>query len=167
MSGNGKSQPMATSSSPRPAPRLLRKLVGIGVALIVAWRVSLMLFGTQPTVGLVGGNLRPCPSSPNCVCSQDEDAGHNIAPLPFADSPREAWDRLHDLVVKLPRTRVVSRDERYLHVEFTSLRMRFVDDVEFLLDESASLIHVRSASRVGHSDLGANRKRIEALRQQW
>ncbi|MBC8114035.1 MAG: DUF1499 domain-containing protein, partial [Candidatus Saccharimonas sp.] len=118
-------------------------------------------------VGLVDGRLRPCPSSPNCVCSQDEEAGHHIEPLWFTDSPREAWDRLHDLVQKLPRTRVVSRDDRYLHVEFTSLLMRFVDDVEFLLDETTSVIHVRSSSRIGYSDLGANRKRVEAIRQRW
>lgn len=126
-----------------------------------------MFFGSHRLVGLVDGRLRPCPSSPNCVCSQDEDAGHHIDPLRFADSPRAAWDRLHDLVHKLPRTRVVSRDDNYLHVEFTTPLMRFVDDVEFLLDESASQIHVRSSSRIGHSDLGANRKRIEAIRQSW
>ena len=126
-----------------------------------------MLFGTQPQIGLVDGRLRPCPSSPNCVCSQNQDTGHHIEPLPFSGSPREAWDRLHALIEKLPRTRVVSRDDSYLHVEFTSLLMRFVDDVEFLLDEPASVIHIRSASRIGHSDLGANRKRIEAIRQHW
>lgn len=137
------------------------------VLVVVAWRVSLMLFGSHGPVGLVDGRLRPCPSSPNCVCSQDEDAGHHIEPLQFSGSPREAWDRLHALLAKLPRTRVVSRDDHYLHVEFTTLLMRFVDDVEFLLDETTSVIHVRSASRIGHSDLGANRKRIETIRQRW
>ena len=126
-----------------------------------------MFGGPNGPVGLVEGRLRPCPSSPNCVCSQDEDAGHQIEPLRFAGPPREAWERLHDLVLKLPRTRVVSREDRYLHVEFTTLLMRFVDDVEFLLDKTTSVIHVRSASRIGHSDLGANRKRIEAIRQHW
>lgn len=126
-----------------------------------------MFFGSTPPVGLVDGRLRPCPTSPNCVCSQDEDAGHHIEPLRFTDSPRAAWDRLRDLVETLPRTRVVSSDERYLHVEFTTPLMRFVDDVEFLLNDTASVIHVRSSSRIGHSDLGANRKRIEAIRQSW
>lgn len=126
-----------------------------------------MFFGSRLSVGLVDGRLRPCPNSPNCVCSQDDDAGHQIEPLRFTDSPHDAWDRLHDLVKKLPRTRVVSRDDNYLHVEFTTPLMRFVDDVEFLLDETASLIHVRSSSRIGHSDLGANRKRIEAIRLRW
>lgn len=117
--------------------------------------------------GLVEGRLRPCPSSANCVCSQDNDVEHHIEPLSFSGSPREAWNRLHDLVRKQPRVRVVSRDDGYLHAEFTTLLMRFVDDVEFQLDEAASVIHVRSASRVGYSDFGANRKRIEAIRQQF
>ena len=126
-----------------------------------------MFRGPNVPVGLVEGRLRPCPSSPNCVCSQDETAGHHIEPLRFSDSPSEAWDRLHAFLGKQPRTRVVSRDDRYLHAEFTTLLLRFVDDVEFLLDEDRSVIHIRSASRVGHSDLGANRKRIEAIRQHW
>ncbi len=137
------------------------------VLMAVACRVSFMFFGAQNPVGLVNGRLRPCPSSPNCVCSQDDDAGHHIEPLRFTSSPREAWDRLQALVKTLPRTRVVARDEHYLHVEFTTFVLRFVDDVEFLLDETNSVIHVRSSSRVGHSDLGANRKRIEAIRQRW
>jgi uncharacterized protein (DUF1499 family) len=126
-----------------------------------------VFFGRHPPIGLVDGRLRSCPISPNCVCSQDEDAGHHIEPLPYKDSPREAWDRLNDLIQKLPRTRVVSHDDRYLQVEFTTQLLRFVDDVEFLLDVDASVIHVRSASRIGYSDLGANRKRIEAIRQCW
>lgn len=126
-----------------------------------------MLFGSRGTVGLVDDRLRPCPNSPNCVCSQDEDSRHQIEPLTFRDAPHVAWDRLHEIVRTLPRTRVVSRDEHHLHVEFTTPLLRFVDDVEFLLDESASVIHVRSASRVGHSDLGTNRKRVESLRERW
>lgn len=166
MNDDARQQQPAASPSRRRSLRWLR-LIGFSVLLIVVWRISLMFGGSNGPVGLVEGRLRPCPSSPNCVCSQVEDAGHQIEPLRFTGSPREAWDRLHDLVLKLPRTRVVSREDRYLHVEFTTRLMRFVDDVEFLLDESASAIHVRSASRIGHSDLGANRKRIEAIRQRW
>lgn len=118
-------------------------------------------------VGLTEGRLRSCPKSPNCVCSQDQDTGHQIEPLRITGVPREAWDRLRDLILELPRTRIVSRDDHYLHAEFTTPLMRFVDDVEFLLDETAGVIHVRSASRIGYSDLGANRKRIEAIRQRW
>ena len=64
----------------------------------------------------------------------------------------------------MPRTKVVRQDERYLHAEFTSALFRFVDDVELLLDADAGVVHVRSASRIRYSDMGANRRRVEAIR---
>ncbi len=111
------------------------------------------------------GRLSPCPASPNCVCSQDDDVAHQIEPLRFVGTPRQAWQRLATVLTQLPRTRIVTNDSIYLHVEFTTPLLRFVDDVEFLLDETAAVIHVRSTSRVGHSDLGANRNRIESIRR--
>ena len=117
-------------------------------------------------MGLQNGRLRKCPDSPNCVCSQDEDAAHCIEPLRFTDEPTVAWNRLIELVRRQSRVRIVECNEGYLHAEFTTKWFRFVDDVEFLLDASGSLIHVRSASRIGYSDLGLNRRRIEAIRAQ-
>ena len=154
-----------TTSRLKPAFRM-----AIGMLLVaVARRILRILLNSGHQIGLVRGRLRPCPNSPNCVCSQDQavDAEHHIEPLAFTGPPRVTWQRMHDLLVTLPRTRVVSHDESYLHVEFTTLIMRFVDDVEFQLDETASVIHIRSASRIGHSDLGANRKRVEAIRQKF
>jgi uncharacterized protein (DUF1499 family) len=75
--------------------------------------------------------------------------------------------RLATIVRSLPRTTVVTETDAYLYVEFTSALFRFVDDVEFFADGNAKLIHVRSASRLGKSDLGVNRKRIEAIRVLW
>jgi len=75
--------------------------------------------------------------------------------------------RLLAIVRSLPRTDVVTRTESYLHVEFTSFLFRFVDDVEFLVDDNAKVIHVRSASRLGKSDLGVNGQRIEKIRKRW
>jgi uncharacterized protein (DUF1499 family) len=71
------------------------------------------------------------------------------------------------IIASLPRAKVMTDSDTYLHVEFRSLVFRFVDDVEFLADDDAKVIHVRSASRVGHSDLGANRRRIETIRARW
>ena len=71
--------------------------------------------------------------------------------------------RLEKLVGGMPGAKVVKTDANYLHAEFTSRLMRFVDDVEFLLDDANNLIHFRSASRIGHSDMGANRKRMETI----
>lgn len=122
------------------------------------------MFASRPPVGLVDGRLRPCPPSPNCVCSQDPDAGHAIAPFRFAGPGPAAWDHLQQVIRTLPRTRITEVNDHYLRVEFTTAILRFVDDVEFLLDAPGEVIHVRSASRVGYSDLGANRKRVESLR---
>lgn len=144
---------------------LVVQIAGGLLLLVIVWRLSLLGRGSHGSVGLVDGKLRPCPASPNCVCSLDEDAQHRIAPLSFEGSAAEAWVRLRHLVEKAMGGRVVSHDDRYLHVEFTTLLMRFVDDVEFQLDEAAHVIHVRSASRVGYSDLGVNRQRVETIRQ--
>jgi uncharacterized protein (DUF1499 family) len=118
-------------------------------------------------LGVTQGKLSPCPDSPNCVSSQSSDPSHFVEPLSYTDSRTEAKIRLLTIIESLPRTQIISNTDNYLHVEFTSLLFRFVDDVEFLFDEEKNLLHVRSASRVGYSDLGMNRKRIEALRQRF
>lgn len=90
-----------------------------------------------------------------------------MTPWPFQGSPQEAMDRLKGIVGAMPRARIVEAADNYLHAEFTSALFRFVDDVEFLIDPAAHVIHFRSASRVGYSDLGANRRRMEELRRRW
>jgi uncharacterized protein (DUF1499 family) len=85
--------------------------------------------------------------------------------LRFSGGAEEAWGRLGALLTAWPRTRVVTATGSYVHAECHSRIFRFVDDVEFLLDRAAGVIHVRSASRAGHSDLGVNRARVEALRR--
>ena len=108
--------------------------------------------------------LKPPPSSPNCVSSLADpaDAEHFIAPLQGA-----SLAQVRAVVEAMPRTRVVTAEDDYLHVVFTSALFRFKDDVEFEVDGEVDgeVVHVRSASRVGHSDLGANRKRVEAIRR--
>lgn len=108
--------------------------------------------------------LAPCPSSPNCVSTQAQDEGHAIAPFRYRKSRAEAKEGLKEALRALPRTKLVEEDESYLHYEFTSLLLRFVDDVEFLFDDDAKTIHFRSASRTGYGDLGVNRKRMEEIR---
>jgi uncharacterized protein (DUF1499 family) len=71
---------------------------------------------------------------------------------------------LKEVVRTLSRTKLVDEDESYLHYEFTSMLLRFVDDVEFLFDDDTKTIHFRSASRTGYGDLGVNRKRMEQVR---
>ncbi len=108
--------------------------------------------------------LSPCPSSPNCVSTQATDEGHAIQPFSCKKPRAEAKEALKAVVAALPRTKLVEEDESYLHYEFTSLLLRFVDDVEFLFDAEDKTIHFRSASRTGYSDLGVNRQRMEQVR---
>ena len=124
-----------------------------------------MFTGKRPSnLGVRDGKLAPCPSTPNCVCSQSEDAEHKIEPLTYKSTPQVAFSQLKQAIASQPRTKIITQSPNYLYAEFTSAIMKFVDDVEFYLDEDAKVIHVRSASRLGQSDLGVNRKRIETIR---
>lgn len=136
------------------------------VLLPVVGLAVLSLTTRRPTnLGVHNGRLAECPSSPNCVSSQASDEAHRIAPLACGWPKAEALRRLEHVLTTFPRVTIVSRDDGYLHAEFRSALFRFVDDVEFVVSESESVIHVRSASRAGHSDLGVNRRRVELIRQ--
>ncbi len=118
-------------------------------------------------LGLQNGRLRPCPETPNCVSSEAGSAVEKLVyPFP-APGGRDDLARLAAIVAAWPRTAVISRGGDYLHAESKSLIWRFTDDVEFRFDSAASVIQVRSASRVGKSDLGVNRKRVEGMRAAW
>lgn len=124
--------------------------------------------GTRPDIvgrGLDG--IAPCPSTPNCVSTYASDSAHAIAPITFQGEADEAMERLVAVVNNMERTEIVTRSDRYLYVEFTTKVWRFVDDVEFVVDDSSSTIQFRSASRLGKSDLGVNRDRMEEVRRRF
>lgn len=111
-----------------------------------------------------GAPLAPCPRSPNCVSSLAPDADHRVAPLTLRVPAEQGWEAARRAVLALPRTRIVDERPGSLHAECTSRWLRFVDDLELALDPDGARIDVRSASRVGYSDLGVNRARVESLR---
>ncbi|MDD2308601.1 MAG: DUF1499 domain-containing protein [Desulfuromonadaceae bacterium] len=122
--------------------------------------------GERPNnLGAKGGLLTACPSSPNCVSSQVDDKKHRIAPLTFSGDPEAAFARLKLALGGRSDTTMVEEKPGYLRVELRTAL--FVDDGEFLLDRAQKVIHVRSASRLGYSDLGKNRSRMEAIRRQF
>lgn len=127
-----------------------------------------MIFsGTRPdNLGVNNGKLAACPNSPNCVSSQSSssDETHFIQPLKYTSTPEKALVDLKATIESEDRTKIIEESPDYLYAEFKSALMGFVDDVEFYLDSSSNTIHVRSASRLGQSDLGVNRKRIETIR---
>lgn len=124
--------------------------------------------GTKPsTLGLTEGRLSPCPNSPNCVSTQELSEVHRIDPIPYTGTAEQAHAALLEVIGSMPRARVVTNNDKYIHAEFTSRIFRFVDDVEFVIDDKDRLIHFRSASRLGYSDLGVNRKRMEEIRKRF
>ena len=136
--------------------------------LVVVMLAALSATARRPaTLGVRDGRLAPCPDSPNCVSTQADRDDQRMEPMRIADDPREAFSRLQSVISAMPRTRIVTADDNYLHAEFTSALFRFVDDVEFFVDRETKLIHFRSASRVGRSDLGVNRQRMQAIVQAY
>ncbi len=149
------------------ADRPRRSRVWWLVWLVVAYGVVLLnQFVKPPELGRANGQLLPCPDSPNCVCSYDTEPRARIEPLlcPGPDTPTQELKRLRELVLFLPRTRLVEERPGYLRFEVTTAFLRFRDDLEFAADDGGKVIHVRSASRIGRSDLGTNRRRVEAIR---
>jgi uncharacterized protein (DUF1499 family) len=121
--------------------------------------------GKRPkALGVRDTRLAPCPSSPNCVSSDAADPLHAVPLLELIAPPQEAWRAVHELVQALPRTRIVTENENYLHAECRSALIGFVDDLEFHLRPAAEVIAVRSAARIGRRDFGVNRRRVERLR---
>ncbi len=116
-------------------------------------------------LGVVDGRLASCPNTPNCVSTQAADGMHKIEAIAIDGGPDNAMTQLKAAIAAIPRMKIVTEMENYLHAEATSLIFRFTDDVEFFIDPQAQLIHFRSASRVGHSDLRANRTRMELIRK--
>jgi len=128
------------------------------------------LSGKRPSnLGVKDGKLAPVVNKPNNVSSQAAagDALHYIAPFKFTRDAKQAMQRLAKVIQAQPRTEIVRQDDRYVYAEFSTKLMGYVDDVEFYLEPDEKLIHVRSASRLGYSDLGMNRKRVEALRAEF
>ncbi|HUQ26568.1 MAG TPA: DUF1499 domain-containing protein [Burkholderiales bacterium] len=122
-----------------------------------------MFAGTRPdNLGVKDARFVACKPTPNCVSSQADpaDREHYIEPIAYTGTMHE----LRRAVESMTRASVIREDGNYLYAEYKSALLGYVDDVELLLDEKAALVHVRSASRLGRSDFGVNRKRIEELR---
>ncbi len=98
------------------------------------------------------------------MCSTDKDRSHFIAPLVIGGNVDAAWQTLRDILDADGTISIVASDGHYIRAEAKTRLLRFTDDVEFLLNRDAGAIDMRSASRVGYSDLGKNRSRLEGIR---
>lgn len=143
-------------------------IAGVVIALgVVAAGQAGKLRGQRPAdLGTRDGMLkRPEPGALNSVSSQSQDDATSIVPLTFTGDAATAFTRLQMVVSGMPRTRIVASQPGYLHVEFETPLLKFVDDAEFLLDAKNGRIDMRSASRLGQRDFGTNRARLERVRE--
>jgi uncharacterized protein (DUF1499 family) len=151
----------------------------LALLAVASATVGIEYFGGQPmglfagsrpaVIGFSAGKFAPPSWKPNCVSSTVEksDDKHFIAPIAYSGASADAWKKLVSVVKSNPRVTLINETANYLYVEFKSAGLGFVDDVEFALDEKAGVIQVRSASRLGVRDFGANRARVEAIRGQF
>lgn len=116
-------------------------------------------------LGVHDGRLAPCPESPNCVSSMESAERAKIAPFHYSVGRAQAEAALREILLGEKGAEIIRQDDGYLYAEFRSNVFRFVDDVEFYLPAERRQVEVRSASRLGYWDLGANRRRIERLRE--
>lgn len=142
-----------------PFGRGLLWSLGAGVLCLVA------CYPERPgNLGVTNAQLSPCPATPNCVSSDSGEGARRVPPFVLAVSPDQGWPAVAEAVAALPGARVVEQTATYLHAECSSRVFGFVDDLELHLRASEGAIGVRSASRAGAWDLGANLDRVEELR---
>jgi uncharacterized protein (DUF1499 family) len=147
----------------------ISRYVMIAIGLVIAFLLwnNHVFAGVSPTnIGVTNGKLASCPNTPNCVNSQAiaGDTEHSIQPIQVGGELPQRMADLKLVIQSMPRSIIIKETNNYLYVESTSKLMGFVDDVEFYLDNDSKFIQVRSASRLGESDLGVNRQRIEEIR---
>lgn len=155
-------------------PEMIKFIIVILVVIVVSVPTLFVILGVKSRAGVAAGvhdnKLTPCPNTPNCVCSEfPEQAEHFIEPIALGKiNAAQALPVLKRLIVDIGGTVKESGnpelDSVYLAATFTSSLFGFVDDLELRVDTAVNHIQLRSASRVGRSDLGANRKRVQALK---
>lgn len=135
-------------------------------AVTAAPLIGSLLIGTATVAGspATAASLADCPKSPNCVSSRASDPDRQVAPLKGGENAEQARQRLTAVLDSLPRVSWTAPSDQRIEAQFTSLIFRFTDDVVFKIEDDGT-IQVRSASRIGYSDLGANRSRVEMLRE--
>lgn len=151
----------------RTFPSRMMSYSKIVVLLCAVSMVGTNVPGRELNTGSESVQIRPCPQSPNCVSSLDPDPGHRVEPLHYDSVDSQALHRLRSIIETMPRTKIVQFTKRYLHAEFKSAILGFVDDLELLVGDVPGVIHIRSSSRVGYWDLGVNRSRVERIREKF
>jgi uncharacterized protein (DUF1499 family) len=147
----------------------MRVLLGVIIAVVLLFIAARLYvaFGVPAprNLGVNNGQLPPCPDTPNCVSTQSPsgDTEHFMPAIPYTSDASFAMTQILRAVSSMPRVTIVQQEDTYLHAEFRSRTMGFVDDVEFYIDDANKRIHFRSAARLGRGDMGVNRQRMTDL----
>ncbi len=151
----------------------MQKLVIVVIALLVLClllRLSIGYFSANRiATGLVMSEgsmptLSGCDNLLNCTASTASEKKNRVEPIAYQGPDSEVIKQIAALIAAQKNTKIITQNTNYLHATYKTALMGFTDDLELLLDNDSGVLHIRSASRIGQSDLGANRKRIEALR---
>ena len=144
--------------------RLIPIILGVLITVTSSFIFPQATWAASSSLGIKDGYLSPCPETPNCVVSQDADTSHAIAPIEYHTDLATARETLLKVLTVVPRTEVVEQSENYIRAQSKSRIFKFIADLEFYFPTDEQVIHVRSAARVGESDLGVNRRRLEQIR---
>ena len=142
----------------------MKVFLGIIIGLMAVLLSSCSGARPNEQLGLDNNLLHPCPDSPNCVSTSETEPDQQVLPFDLQIKAQEAWVIIVDTVAALPRTRIVSVTDNYLHAECRSAVFGFVDDLELHLQPEPQQVSIRSAARLGYYDFGVNRKRVNELR---
>ena len=142
--------------------KMLKVIIGSFVFVTIFWGCS---GNKTERHNMESSDFLDCPDMPNCVSSLSKNPKHRIEPFKLKKDHKTGWDIVQKTVGSLPRTKIVSADNSDIHAECRSMIFRFVDDLMLHLIPSNGIIHIRSASRTGYSDLGVNGRRVESLRK--
>lgn len=132
---------------------------------LLTFVAALIILSSAKAFAMTENPIEPCPDSPNCVSSLEEGQESFIEPIHYEGQLEAAMDRLKTILESNGNARITESNEHTIRAEFRTKLFKFVDDVVFFADETTQKIHMRSASRVGYWDFGANRKRLETIRK--
>lgn len=138
-------------------------IFGLGMPVVLIGIVWALTAPRPRHPGIQEGRLPAVPDTPNCVATQSGNPHQRMAPIPYVGNPQEVQKQVMDVLMAMPRMEIVKNEPGYIYVVFRSWFFRFPDDVEFLFDDANKVIHFRAAARLGWSDFGVNRKRMEEI----
>lgn len=137
------------------------------IVCMLTLAAALIIFSPAKASEMTSNPIEPCPDSPNCVSSLEQNQDSYIEPIHYKGQLETAMNRLKSILKSTDNALITESNEHMIRAEFRTKLFKFVDDVVFLADETTQTIHMRSASRVGYWDFGANRKRLETIRKSF